>query len=205
MKIAIIGAGNVGTALGQGLLSVGHEVVYGVRDPEGDFTPELLASGAVLDHMSSAAATADVVFLTVPWSVAEEVLTSLGELQGKVLVDVTNPVGPGFSLTHGHTDSGAEQVARWAPSARVVKVFNTNGVEVMRKPKRSEGAAFMPVCSDDQEALEVGKSLAEDLGYDVVTYPSLETARLLEPLTLLWIKTAARVGSREIAFRLVRD
>lgn len=205
MKIAIIGAGNVGTALGEGFSRAGHEVIYGVRDPKGEAAAELRGAGAAVAEMAAAASSAEVVVLTTPWGAVESVLLSLGDLGGKVLIDVTNPIGPGFSLTHGLSDSGAEQVQRWAASARVVKAFNTNGVEVMRSPKRKEGASFMPVCADDAGALEVGRKLAEDLGYDVVTYPKLADARLLEPLTLLWIKTAGRLGSREIAFRLVRS
>lgn len=205
MKIAIIGAGNVGRALGQGLSQADHQVVYGVRDPAKESSGEKGDSTHIFLDKRAAAEQAEVVLLTLPWGAVEAVLTELGDLGGKPLIDATNPIGPGFTLTHGHTDSGAEQVQRWAPSARVVKAFNSNGVEIMRAPRRQAGPGYMPLCSDDEAALETVAGLARDLGYDTVTYPRLSEARLLEPLTLLWIKTAGRLGSREIAFHLSRQ
>ncbi len=204
MKIAIIGAGKVGQALGGGFIKAGHEVIYGVRSPEAESSDELESTGATVVSLKEAAQLGEVIVVTTPWNVVQDVVTRLGDLHNKILIDVTNPIGPDMTLTHGHTDSGAEQVARWVPTARVAKAFNTNGVEVMRDTTFPEGKPWMPVCADDPEALSTAMQLASDLGYDVLAFPELKTARLLEPLTLLWIKAAGQLGSREIALRLMQ-
>ena len=82
---------------------------------------------------------------------AEGAIGAAGDLGGKILIDATNPIGKGFVLTHGHDDSGAEQVQRWAPGARVVKAFNTTGAENMADPAYPAGPLAMFVCGDDED------------------------------------------------------
>ncbi len=105
----------------------GHGVVYGVREP-GAAPPH---EGAEVDSVSGAARAADVVVLATPWAAVSDALTAAGDLRGKPLLDVTNPIGPGFALALGHTASGAEKVASLAKNARVVEAFNTTGHENM--------------------------------------------------------------------------
>jgi predicted dinucleotide-binding enzyme len=110
MRVGIIGAGQVGTTLGKGWVKAGHRVVYGVREP-GAAPPH---EGAEVDSVSGAAPAADVVARTAPWAAMSDALTAAGDLRGKPLLDVTNPIGPGFALALGHTTSGAERVASLA-------------------------------------------------------------------------------------------
>lgn len=202
MKIGIIGAGNVGQALGTGLRRAGHEVIYGVRDPE---ARDVAGDGAVFASVRDAVTLADAVVLATPWKHAQDALAAAGEFDGKPLLDATNPIGPGPSLVIGLTDSGAEQIARWAPSARVVKVFNTTGVENMRAPAYPTGAAAMFVCGDDDDACATAASLATDLGFDTVRAGKLDMARLLEPVALVWIRLAVVEGhGRDFALGLLR-
>jgi len=115
MRIAIIGAGNVGGSLGTGWARKGHQVVFGVRDvsaPETGLLSRVEGSTALAPW--EAAASAEVVALTVPWSAAEQVVRSLGNLQDKVLLDCTNPVMAWPKLNHAAGKSGGEQVAEWA-------------------------------------------------------------------------------------------
>lgn len=205
MKIAIIGAGNVGGALGRGFVRSGHEVIYGVRDPSLDRHAALKGESSSVRGIQEAVRSAEVALLATPWAAAKQALEAAGDFEGKVLIDATNPIGPGFSLTHGHTDSGAEQVARWAPGARVVKAFNTTGVENMADPRYGETSAAMFVCGDDAEAVDAAMTLAGDLGFDAVRAGKLEAARLLEPMALVWIRLAIveKMG-RGFAFGLLR-
>jgi len=129
MKIAIIGAGSVGQTLGRGLAAAGHDVTYGVRDPGANKHDEAKASGARFDTIAAAVEACELALLATPWAAAQAAVEAAGDFGGRPLLDATNPIGPGFTLAHGHTDSGAEQVARWAKNAKVVKVFNTTGVE----------------------------------------------------------------------------
>jgi hypothetical protein len=205
MRIAIIGAGTVGRTLGRGWAAAGHDVIYGVRDLAGDTALALAAEGAVAALPREAAQASDVVVLATPWPATEAAVTALGDLGGRPLLDATNPIGPGLTLTVGHTASGGEQVQAWAPGARVVKVLNTTGAENMADPRYGSERATMFLCGDDAAARSVAARLVEELGFEAVAAGPLANARLLEPLALLWIDLALRQGlGRGIAFRLMQ-
>jgi len=209
MKIAIIGAGNVGGTLGVAWANRGHDVIFGVRDAAEPKLAELLAragSRARAAGVKDAAAAADVVALTVPWPAAQDALRSVGELRGKILLDCTNPLKPDLSgLTVGYTTSGAEQVAAWAPGARVVKIFNTTGFPNMANPEYPDGRAMMLYCGDDAQAKNIAAQLADELGFEPYDVGPLTEARLLEPFALVWIHLAVqqKMGTG-FAFRLMR-
>ena len=194
MKIAIIGAGNVGGILGKGWAKAGHEVVFGVRDPADPKWKDLLAAAGgptKAARVRDAAATAEVIVLTVPWGAAEDALKNAGNLKGKILLDCTNPLKPDLSgLTHGWTSSGGEQVAAWAPGARVVKIFNTTGFGNIANPVYAEGAAMMLYCGDDPAAKKTAARLARELAFEPYDAGPLQEARLLEPFALTWIHLA---------------
>lgn len=208
MNIGIIGAGRVGRTLGGGLAAAGHAVHYGVRNV--DDVSDIPSEHGDVDVVSvlSAASASDVIILATPWAAVQDAIVAAGAatgaLDGKILVDATNPIGPGLSLVLGHTDSGAEQVQRWAPGARVVKAFNTTGFENMAQPKIGAQALMMPVCGDDDSACAVVAGLARDLGFGAVLAGPLRQARLLEPLALLWISLAMRADvGRAMGFALL--
>ncbi|HSG39652.1 MAG TPA: NADPH-dependent F420 reductase [Thermoanaerobaculia bacterium] len=208
MKIGIIGAGNVGGALGRGWAKAGHEVMFGVRAASDPKVAELLreAPGARAGSVAEVAAFGEVVALATPWEATEDALRHAGNLAGKILFDCTNPLAPQLSgLTHGHDTSGGEQVAAWAPGARVVKVFNTIGANHMENPDFDGVAATMFYCGDDDEAKAAAARLASDLGFDPIDAGRLDQARLLEPLALLWIRLAyVQQQGRDIGFKLMR-
>jgi 8-hydroxy-5-deazaflavin:NADPH oxidoreductase len=209
MRIGIIGVGGVGGTLGRVLAQRGHEVVFGVGDVP---TPELglllgeAGISASAGTVAEAASFGEVVVLTTPWDAVQEALEEAGDLAGKILLDCTNPLLPDLSdLEIGHTTSGAEQVAAWAPGAVVVKVFNTVGFNAMANPFFGEERATMFLCGDDPVAKEAAARLAASLGFEPVDAGPLVRARLLEPLALLWLRLAADQGpGKEIAFRLLR-
>jgi len=207
MRIGIIGAGNVGSALGRGWVRAGHEVTFGVRDPAAAKVRTLVAeTGAKAAFVAEAAASGEVVVFATPWEATEDAVRGAGDLAGKVVFDCTNPLAPQLAgLTHGFDTSAAEMVAAWAPGARVVKIFNTTGANNMANPDFGGIAATMFYCGDDAEAKAVAARLAADLGFDPLDAGNLEQARLLEPLALLWIRLAyVQKQGREIAFKLLR-
>lgn len=209
MRIGIIGAGNVGGALGRRWALCGHEVLFGVRESNDPHVRELVArSGpsAQAGTIAEAASFGPVVVLATPWAAVESVLRAVGDLSGRTLLDCTNPLQPDLSgLTVGHTTSGAEQVARWARGARVVKVFNTTGFENLADARYPEGRAAMLFCADDSEAKITAAQLAGDLGFEPIDAGPLMQARLLEPFGLLWIALAYKQGlGRDFAFRVIR-
>jgi hypothetical protein len=204
MNIAVLGAGNVGEALGAGWARLGHKVTFGVRNPR-DSKYNRLSKAGTITSTSEAAAGAEVVLLAVPWNATEGVIREAGGLAGKIVLDATNPLGPGLSLTVGHTSSGGEIVAGWAPQARVVKIFNTTGFGNMANPRYGELRATMFYAGDDSQAKDAAHLLAAGLGFDPIDAGPLRNARLLEPLACLWIDLAMMRGhGRDIAFILHR-
>lgn len=208
MKIAVIGAGNVGGTLGRRWAALGHEIVFGVRDPTREKYQGLVTQTAGRARLASnreACLGADVVLLATPWSTTQAALADCGPLDQRVLIDATNPLGADLRLTIGHDDSGGEQVARWAPSARVVKAFNTTGFNVMEDSVIHGRHAVMFVAGDDPAAKAVVCDLASAIGFEAVDAGALEVSRLLEPMAQLWIHCAYRQGlTRDYAFGLLR-
>ena len=207
MRIGIIGSGNVGGALGKRWSQLGHEVIFGSREPESEKIGQLVAQAghkARAADSALAAQTSDVIVLSIPWRAAKAAVESLPDLSGKVLIDVLNPLLPDLSgLELGASTSAAEQVAQWAPGARVVKCFNTVGFNVMLNPAFGTDKAVMFYCGDDAEAKHIVRQLTNELGFDPVDAGPLRQARLLEPFALLWISLAFSGHGREIAFKLL--
>jgi predicted dinucleotide-binding enzyme len=202
MKIAVIGAGSVGSTLGNAWRRRGHDVTYGVRNPD----DEKYASLGSVANNDKAAADAGVVVLSTPWQTTQQAVQSCGDLAGKVLIDCTNPLTPDVSaLEVGHTSSGAEQVAGWAPGARVCKAMNQIGAPMMDAPQLP-GPPVMFVCGDDEAAKNVTADLVRELGFEVVDAGDLTLARLLEPYALIWIHLALRRGfGTNWGFGLLRE
>jgi hypothetical protein len=203
MQIAIVGAGNVGKALGKRLALAGHEIVYGVRDPAKDYG---LGSAAVRDVPG--AATAGVILLSTPWDATEAACRALGPLQGKIIVDCTNPLAVtarGLGLIVGHSTSGGELVAGWCPGASVYKTFNQTGFEVMADPGRYHPKPVMFVAGDDASRKPTVLGLVRDVGFEAVDAGPLAAARLLEPYGMVWIEQVVKFGAdRNFAFALAR-
>jgi 8-hydroxy-5-deazaflavin:NADPH oxidoreductase len=208
MKIAVIGTGSVGGTLGRRWAELGHAVTFGVRDT-GDADAKALVAKirgeARLASVRDAARDADVVVLATPYAANVAAITSAGDLTGKILIDVTNPIGANFSLAVGFDDSGAEQVARLAPGARVFKAMNQVGFEVMADAAFAAGKPVMFVAGDDAAGKRVVLDLVAALGFEAIDAGELAIARLLEPYAMLWIHLMARRKmGRSFAFGLLR-
>jgi len=209
MNVAVIGSGNVGSALGKGWAKKGHNVVFGVRNPADHKVKALLkdvGSNARAEAVSEAAASGDVVVFATPWKATQDAIRSAGDLTGKIVFDCTNPLKPDLSgLEVGHTTSAAEQVASWTSGAKVVKIFNTTGANNMENSRYPGGAPVMFYCGDDAGAKKAAKQLASDLGFEPIDAGGLAIARLLEPLAMLWIHLAyAQRMGRDFAFSILR-
>jgi predicted dinucleotide-binding enzyme len=207
MKIGIIGSGNVGATLGRRFAEAGHAVAFGARRPDSPKMAELAKiPHARVTTTPDAAQSSDVIVLSTPWPATRDALAALGDLRGKILLDCTNPLKPDLSgLEAGATPSAGEMVAQWAPGARVVKIFNAIGYNIMADPAFPGGPATLFYCGDDAAAKSAARDLGAQIGFDPVDAGPLTQARLLEPLALLWISLAYAAGQgREIAFRLVK-
>lgn len=207
MKIGIIGAGNIGGNLGKVWAKKGHEIFFGVPDPDKHRAlADELGGRAQVGVPREAAAFGEVVALAVPWkAVADAVGSCKGELAGKVLIDATNPVGWDDGPTVAVDGSAAQKIAEMAPGARVVKAFNTLGAEHLLDPKVGGVVADAFVCTDDDEARAIVTRLGEDLGFAMVDLGPLRNAKLAEHIAVAWIHLAMKAGlGRNIAFKLLR-
>ncbi|MEQ9092642.1 MAG: NAD(P)-binding domain-containing protein, partial [Miltoncostaeaceae bacterium] len=144
-----------------------------------------------------AVGAADAVLLCTPFAANADALAPVaGALAGRVLVDCTNPVGPG--LRHGldSVRAGAEQVAGLAAGARVVKAFSVYGVEVLAGPRAlgTAPAPMMPLAGDDPDAVALVAGLAADMGWDPLPVGPLAQALHLEHMTLLWVRMVRAGG-----------
>jgi predicted dinucleotide-binding enzyme len=209
MNIGIIGSGNVGGTLGARWAQAGHQVAFASRDTNSPEIQQLVSRAgpsARAATVPDAAAFGNVLLLATPWPAAKEALQNAGGLTGKVLLDATNPLLPNLEgIELGTTTSGGEQVAAWARGAKVVKIFNTVGFNVMADPRFGEKRAAMFYCGDDPASKKTAAQLAAELGFEPLDAGPLKQARLLEPYALLWITLANFYGySRDIAFDLLR-
>jgi NADPH-dependent F420 reductase len=206
MRIAVLGAGNVGGTLGRAWLGAGHEVVFGVRDA-GSVKEKALAAetGAVVVGLAEAVEGADVVVLAIPFRAVGGVLEKTGPLHGKVVVDTTNHLDWTYGLRVATERSAAEEIQDMIPTARIVKAFNTIGYEHMADPLFGDVPADMFVCGNDEAARSRVMGLAQDIGFEPVDAGGLSHARALEHLAVLWIflSTSGAQG-RDIAFKLLR-
>ena len=207
MTISILGAGNVGLALAGAFTRRGETVVLGVPQPA-KYADAVAALGerARLTTTAEAIAASDLVILAVPHAAVAAIAQSVDDWQAKVLVDATNPLAPGLAgLTLGTSTSGAEELARLARGARVVKAFNTTGAENMADAGYPGGLPMMPVCGDDAQARQQVMALATLIGFEAVDMGPLMAARYLEPFAMTWIHLAFRQGfGRRFAFGLLR-
>lgn len=205
MRIAIIGAGNVGRALAGRFVQAGHEVSFGVRNPD---DPKHAGLAGRRMTPRDAATAADAIVLSTPWPATEAVCKDMAPLAGKIVLDCTNPLamGPaGLGLAVGFTTSGGEMVAGWCPRAAVFKVFNTTGFGIMADPGRLELRPVMFVAGDDGGHKPAVLKLVDDTGFEAVDAGPLRNARLLEPFAMLWIDQAMIRGrGRDFAFALAR-
>jgi NADPH-dependent F420 reductase len=209
MKIAVIGAGNVGSALGTAWAKAGHAIIFGVRDVN---KPELKSLctqiGATAASSAEAARQGDVVVLALPWTTAEGAVKSLGDLTGKTVIDTMNPLAMtdgALGLDRGFTTSAGETVASWLPGAKVVKTFNQVGANMMTQAHRFETRPVMFLAGDDDAAKRVVSQLVGEIGFEPLDAGGLKEARILEPFAMVWINQAlARGFGRDWAFGVLR-
>jgi len=205
MKICILGNGHIGGGLGRAFRRRGHTVTFGSRDPDGTELVQLCQEiGATAAPLARATRDVEVVVLAVPYGALESVLDEIGPLEGTVVIDCTNAVERGMTLKYGHTTSSAEELQKRLPAARVFKSFNAQGAENLANPSYPDARASNFFCGDDAEGRAVVRQLIEDVGFDAVDAGPLRSARLLEPMMLLWVACAKELGTRDIAFRLLR-
>lgn len=197
MNITLVGAGNMGAAFVKQLTAVGHQVRVTARDMS---KAQALASahmGATAALPAEALGDSQVVIVATGYVDAVLALKSLGSLEGRVVIDITNPLTADYmGLTLGHDTSAAEEIAKALPSAQVVKAFNTVLAQVLAEGPAFANGQTVPVfyAGDDDRAKQTVRALAESIGFQPVDAGGLKNARYLEPLAGLNVYFAYGAG-----------
>jgi NADPH-dependent F420 reductase len=206
MKVAIIGAGNVGKALATALTGAGHKVTITARDPAHAKTAAASSGASAEESNASAARSADVIIAAVPASSLAEVAAEIrSPAAGKPVIDVSNRMTPGQNgLDIDTTTSNAEELAWMLPDSRVVKAFNTvfasNQVDPVAAGVQLDGF----VAADDEAAKQTVLDLVESIGLHPVDVGPLKRARQLEGIAFLNIAVnAEHGGSWQSGWKLV--
>ena len=184
MKITLIGSGNMGSGLAKQFARAGHQVAILARDRA---KAEELArqTGSGLYAGDAPAGETDIVVVATAYDNAVEALQQLGDLSGKTVIDITNPLTPDYmGLTLGYSTSAAEEIAGAFPGANVVKAFNTLFAQVLQEGPDFGAGQVVPVfyAGDNDGAKQAVKALIESTGFAAVDAGPLKNARYLEPL-----------------------
>jgi predicted dinucleotide-binding enzyme len=199
MRIAIIGAGNVGGGLGAAFAAVGHSIVYGVRDPASPKCAKALAGapGSTATSLGAAVDGCDAVIVTIRSEAIAETIPELPPLAGRIVIDAMNRLtgDPGRSTT--------QDLADLLPGARLAKAFNTTGFENYTTARGRRQPAAMFVAADDAEAKRVAMGLATEIGFEAIDAGGLANAKPLEAMVKVWLAVTAGLG-RTVAFAISR-
>ncbi|MFJ2153941.1 NADPH-dependent F420 reductase [Streptomyces microflavus] len=191
MRIGVLGTGNMADALATHWVRAGHQVTIGGRDArKAERLAARIGGSAKPASLRAAAKSGQVVLAALPFGAGADVARELhAALEGKVLLDCSNPVGPGFRLLTEGGPSAAQQLAAAAPGARVVKAFNLCHEDVWRMwPPVFDGRPLaVPICGDDETAVARVRELVQDVGCEAVAGGGLERAGLLEATAALFI------------------
>ena len=203
-KIAIIGSGNVGSALGNGWLKAGHEVVFGVRDPQSPKTQKALAfiPEAKVNTITQASKNADVIVITTPPEVVLELIPQLGDVSNKVIIDTTNS----FRSRPEPYATAYDAIKKLTKAQDIAKCFNSTGFENMLNPNYQGKGIDMFAAGDSKKAKQVAEQLAKDIGFATCyDFGGDDKVELLEKFALSWINIAIMQGhGRNLAFKLVK-
>jgi predicted dinucleotide-binding enzyme len=222
MKMGILGSGDVGRRLGDGLIEIGYEVKIGTRDPTKEQIVQWLSnySGekqlkASAGSFAEAASFGDTIVVATLWDGtinAIKMSDPINNLAGKIVIDVTNPLdfskGMPPKLAVGHTDSAGETIQRLLPDSKVIKTLNIVGNPHMVHPDFPDGGPpTMFICGNDDKAKKIViDNILTPFGWGETTIDigGIEGARLLEPLAMLWITHYFRTNNGNHAFKLLQ-
>lgn len=198
MRIAILGAGNVGGGLGRALGAAGHDVLFGVRDPESTKTLAALADipDAVAASPAAAVEGADVIVFAVRPVAISATVSELPSLAGRIVIDAMNRFD-----AENSSPSTTQDLAHLLPGAKLAKAFNTTGYENLTTAAARSIPAAMFVAGDDEDAKRVAMDLARQIGFQPEDAGGMANTKVLEEMVKVWL-ALAQVYGRTVAFAI---
>ena len=212
-KIGVLGSGVVGEVLANGLIEHGHEVMRGSRDVSKLHAWQTSAGhDAKAGTFAEAAAFAEILVLAVKGNAAESALTLAGaqNSKGKTVIDATNPIADAppvngvLQFFTGPNESLMERLQAKFPEARLVKAFSCVGNAFMVNPDFGGQTPTMFICGNDEAAKLGVTKILKQFGWETEDMGSVEAARAIEPLCMLWCIPGLRGGSWAHAFKLLK-
>lgn len=202
MKIAILGAGNVGMALANGWAKAGHSIILSLKDPQNEKTSSLLKENITAKTTAEASAEADVILISLPVSATVSVLKEIGNVKEKIIIDATNSV---FGKPDPYNNC-FEAVKDITKCEKVVKCFNSTGFENMSDPVYGNLRLDMFAAGSSEEAKKIAVKLSEDLGFEnCYDFGGDDKVDLLEQFAMSWINLAiVQKHGRDIAFKVLK-
>jgi predicted dinucleotide-binding enzyme len=214
MKIGILGSGIVGRTLGSGLAAREHDVAMGTRDPKSATASawvEQAGANVFATSYAEAAAWCEIAVFASTWIYAQDVAEAAGaaNLAGKIVIDVSNPVGilpdGSFGMLLPVDEGGGLLLQRWLPAARVVKALNSASVSAMVDPQLPGGSPVTPICGNDADAKQEVSAIVCDLGWEPVDLGGIEFVGFLEALAMVRMRYAMTTGSRTNTIAIVAE
>ena len=201
MKIAVLGAGNIGGTMGKKWAAAGHEVVFGVRDvtsPKVTVLSQELGKNGRIDTIANALAFGKVVLVAIPHNVVAAIVTAHAEaLAGKIIIDASNKFG-------APVVNNLETIGQVVPTAGLFRAFNALGWEIFANPQFGDVQVDHFYCGPDDEKRPLVEQLIAEVGVRPVWVGGLETAPVVDVLGTLWVTLAFRQGwGRSIAFKML--
>lgn len=199
MNIGIIGAGNMGSALGKIWAAHGHSVLFSFsRDRQKlESIAQEAGANAKAGTPEEAAQFGEVILIAVPWTQLEKAIEAAGSLDGKIIITCVSPNQPDFNgettgIKTAAPISAAERIAELAPGAKVVEAFNLTFAEILMSDTRfGSDRPSLFYCTDDEEAKKIVAKLITESGYEAINAGTLRVARSLEALATAWVQMAA--------------
>ncbi len=201
LRIAVLGAGNIGGTLGRKWVAAGHTVTFGVTDPSGARAQALraaLGDSVAIGTVADALAAGDIVVMALPGAAMDATIaTHASRLDGKIIIDATNRMGGGpmnsLATFRAHT-----------PQARVFRAFNSLGWENFADPLFDGVPGDLFYCGPDGSAGEAVERLIADAGLRPVRLGDTDQVALVDSITALWFALAVRQGKgRHLAFKVL--
>ena len=205
VSVAVIGTGDMGDSLGPKLSEAGYRVIYGSRDPSRNSLQELVAltgGQAKASTQKEAAQEAPIVLLAIPWPAMEQVAQNLGNLDGKIVIDISTPsrqAADGYMESIVDTSS-AEMIQQWNPGARVIKTILA-GSAVIDDPNILGEPVSTHIAGDDREAKEIVARMVTGLGLDPVDAGPLRLSGAIEAQALLYMTPYLQL--RNVGYEMV--
>ncbi|HTN83986.1 MAG TPA: NAD(P)-binding domain-containing protein [Sorangium sp.] len=212
-KVAVLGSGIVGQVLADGFLKHGYSVMRATREPsklaawQSDAGPK-----ATVGTFAEAAKFGEVIVLAVKGTAAEQAVELAGPqaLAGKTVIDATNPIADEppvngvLKFFTGPNESLLERLARRAPDAHFVKAFSSVGSVWMVNPDFGGVRPTMFICGDNAAAKKQVEGILDTFGWETEDMGSVEAARAIEPLCMLWCIPGLQNNRWTHAFKLLK-